>query len=236
MRKELITALATVLTSTMVTIPVQAARPNMDSTQQPFDPNATALPVGWTQEDANVNVGPIEEDTAIMDAFGGVDKYHASFEIVTPEYFKSVYADVAKTLQSQVDTTSRETIINSVAVAVNNHFTKDFNVVHNSGLNYGYSTRMSTDYVAEGRIFSSFEPAVLISTMLTANGVVNDIYGNYVDHNGGIVVKTDDGCYISITSYRSGTTSTLVTNAAPAGIWANPMYELDMGAYKEYLK
>lgn len=236
MRKQFITALATVLTSTMVTIPVQAARPNMDSTQQPFDPNATALPVGWTQEDANVNVGPIEEDTAIMYAFGGVDKYHASYEIVTPEYFKSVYADVAKTLQPLVDTTSRETIINSVAVAVNNHFTKDFNVVAHSGLYYGYSMRMYTDYVAEGRIFSSYEPSVLISTMLTANGVSNTIHGNYVNHNGGITVETDDGYYISMFLYRLGTVDALVKTTPPEGMNDISMHEIDMGAYEAYLR
>lgn len=236
MRKEFITALATVLTSTMVTIPVQAARPNMDSTQQPFDLNATALPVGWTQEDANVNVGPIEEDTAIMDAFGGVDKYHASYEIVTPEYFKSVYADVAKTLQPEVDTTNRETIINSVALAVNNHFTKDFNVVMNTGLFYDYSTRMFTDYVAEGRMFSSYSPAVLVSTMLTANGITNDLYSNYVNHNAGTTVVTDDGYYISIGLYRVGTVDALVKTEAPAGIYNEPIYKMNMGAYKDYLK
>lgn len=236
MKKELITALATMLTSTMVTIPAHAARPNMDSTQQLFDPNATIVPVGWTQEDANISVGPIEENTAIMDVFGGVDKYHASFEIVTPEYFKATYAEVAKTLQSQVDTTSKETIMLSVATAVNNHFSKDFNVVRTAGLNYGYSTRIHTDYLAEGRIFNSYAPAVLISTMLTANGIPNDIYDNYVDHNGGVTVKTDDGHYICITLYRTGVMKSLVETNAPAGMSNTPMYELDMGAYKDYLK
>lgn len=236
MRKELIAALVAVLTSTMVTISAQAARPDMDSTPQPFDPNVTAVPVGWTEEEAYDDVLPIEEDTAIMDAYGGVEKYRASFEIVTPEYFKSVYKDVAKSLQGQVDTTNTETIINSVAVAVNNHFTKDFNAVHNAGLNYGYSTRMHTDYLAEGRIFSSYAPAVLISTMLTANGISNDIYDNYIDHNGGVTVKTDDDHYICITLYRTGAMKNLVETTAPSGMSDTPMYELDMGAYKEYLK
>lgn len=236
MRKQLVTALATALTSSMIAIPVEAARPNMNSTQQPWDPNATAVPVGWTEEDANVNAGPIEEDTAIMDAFGGVEKYRASYEIVTPEYFKSVYAEVAKTLQPQVDTTNTETIINSVATAVNNHFTKDFNVVAHSGLYYDYSTRMSTDYVAEGRVFSSYEPSVLVSTMLTANGVPNAIYGNYVDHNGGVTVKTEDGHYISVFLYRLGIVDSLVETNPPQGMEDVSMDKINMGAYEDYLK
>ncbi len=236
MRKSLITVMTTMCMSLLIAIPVQAARPDMNSTPQPFDPSVEALPVGWTEEDANVNVGPIEEDTAIMDAFGGVDKYHASYEIVTPEYFKSVYADVAKTLQPQVDTTNRETIINSVAVAVNNHFTKDFNVAMNTGLFYDYSTRMHTDYVGEGRMFSSYSPAVLISTMLTANGITNDLYSNYVNHNAGTTVVTDDGYYISIGLYRVGIVDALVKREAPAGIYSEPVHEMNMGAYKEYLK
>lgn len=235
MKKELITALATALTSTMVTIPAHAARPDMSSSQQPFDPNATAVPVGWSQEEANTSVGPIEEDSAIMDAFGGVERYRASYEIVTPEYFKSVYSEVAKSLQAQVDTTSRDTIMLSVATAVNNHFTKDFNAAHNAGLSYGYTTRIQTDYLAEGRIFSSFAPAVLIRTMLSANGISSELYGNYLDHNGGITVKTDDGHYISITLYRSGKMSNLVDTVAPAGMSDWTMSELDMGAYKDYL-
>lgn len=236
MRKQFITALATVLTSSMIAIPVEAARPDMNSTQQPWDPSAIALPVGWTEEDANVNAGPIEEDTAIMDAFGGVEKYRASYEIVTPEYFKSVYAEVAKSLQPQVDTTNSETIINSVATAVNNHFTKDFNVVAHSGLLYGYGCRMFTDYVAEGRVFSSYEPSVLVSTMLTANGIANDIHGNYVDHNGGITVKTEDGHYISVFLYRLGTVDSLVETNPPQGMEDVPMDKINMGAYEAYLK
>lgn len=236
MRKQFITALATVLTSSMIAIPAEAARPDINAPNTPWDPSATALPVGWTEEDANVNAGPIEEDTAIMDAFGGVEKYRASYEIVTPEYFKSVYSEVAKTLQPQVDTTNTETIINSVATAVNNHFTKDFNVVAHSGLNYSYTSRMQTDYLAEGRIFSSYAPAVLVSTMLTANGISNDIYGNYVDHTGGITVKTDDGHYISIFLYRLGVVDSLVETTPPEGMNDTPMYEIDMGAYEAYLK
>ena len=235
MRKELIAALAAVLTSTMVTISAQAARPDMDSIPQPFDPNVTAVPVGWTEEEAYDDVLPIEEDTAIMDAFGGVEKYRASYEIVTPEYFKSVYAEVAKSLQSQVDTSNRDTIMLSVATAVNNHFTKDFNVAHNAGLNYGYTTRIQTDYLAEGRIFSSYAPAVLVRTMLSANGISSELYGNYLDHNGGITVKTDEEHYISITLYRSGKMDNLVDTTAPSGISDWTMSELDMGAYKDYL-
>ena len=236
MRKELITALATVLTSTMVTIPVQAARPDVNAPNTPFDPNADIVPVGWTQEDANVNIGPIEEDTAIMDVFGGVDKYHASFEIVTPEYFKSVYTDVAKTLQAQVDTTSRETIISSAAQAVNSHFSADFSAASKAGLNYGYTTRAYTDYVAEGRMHNSYEPAVLLSFILEANGVHNDLYANYLHHNDGVTVKTDDGFYISIGLYKTKQCDALVTSTAPAGIYTEPFHTMDMGAYKEYLK
>lgn len=236
MKKELITALATVLTSTMVTIPAHAARPDTNAAGIPWDPNVDSVPVGWTQEDADVNVGPIEEDTAIMDAYGGVEKYRASFEIVTPEYFKSVYGDVAKSLQSQVDTTNTETIINSIAVAVNNHFTKDFSVAIHTGIYHAYGTRAYTDYVAEGRLHNSYEPAVLVSTMLNANGIPNDIYNNYVYYDEGIVVKTDDGHYICVELYRLGKSDVLVTTNPPAGMYDTPMYEDCMGVYKEYLK
>lgn len=236
MKKELITALATVLTSTMVTIPAHAARPDTNAAGIPWDPNADSVPVGWTQEDANVNVGPIEEDSAIMDAYGGVDRYHASFEIVTPEYFKSVYGDVAKSLQGQVDTTNTDTIINSVAVAVNNHFSKDFSVAVHAGIYHGYGTRAYTDYVAEGRLHNSYEPAVLVSTMLTANGVINDIYDNYVYNTDGIVVKTNDGHYICVGLYHVGKSDALVTTNPPAGIYDTPMHETCLEAYKEYLK
>lgn len=221
--------------SLLIAIPAQAASPDLNSTPQPFDPSEEALPVGWTEEDANVNVGPIEEDTAIMDAFGGVDKYRASYEIVTPEYFKSVYAEVAKSLQDQVDTTNTETIINSVAVAVNNHFTKDFSVAINAGLYYDYSTRMYTDYVAEGRLFGSYPAAVLVSTMLTANGIENELYSNYVNHNAGITVKTTSGHYISIGLYRVGLVDSLVKTEAPAGMYNEPFNKMNMGAYEDFL-
>lgn len=236
MRKELITALATVLTSTMVTIPVQAARPNMDSTQQPFDPNATAVPVGWTQEEADINVGPIEEDTAIMDAFGGVDKYRASYEVVTPEYFRQKYSDIVTILQEKVDTTSTDTIIASAAAAVNDHFTKDFSVVIPSGLNYGYITRVCTDYLSEGRMFSSYEPAVLLSFILKANNVPNDVYANYIHANDGFTVKTESGKYISVGLFKTQVANSLVADNAPEGIWQNPFYTTDMGAYEDYIK
>lgn len=235
MKKELITALATVLTSTMVTIPVHAARPDTSAPGIPWDPNANAVPVGWTEED-NVAAGPIEEDSAIMDAFGGVERYRAAYEIVTPEYFKSVYSDVAKTLQAQVDTTNTDTIINSVAVAVNNHFSKDFNVIRNSGLNFAYGTRALVDYVPEGRMYGSYDPAVLVSTMLTANGVENDVYANYVYTPEGMTVKTATGYYVTVGLYKAGKSTTLVSNSAPEGIWDHPLYEDYMGVYKEYLK
>lgn len=235
MKKELITALATVLTSTMVTIPVHAARPDTSAPGIPWDPNANVVPVGWTEED-NVAVVPIEEDSAIMDAFGGVERYRAAYEIVTPEYFKSVYSDVAKTLQAQVDTTNTDTIINSVAVAVNNHFSKDFNVIRNSGLNFAYGTRALVDYVPEGRMYGSYEPAVLVSTMLTANGVENDVYDNYVYSTEGMTVKTATGYYVTVGLYKAGKSTTLVSNSAPEGIWDHPLYEDCRGAYKEYLK
>ena len=235
MKKELITALATVLTSTMVTIPVHAARPDTSAPGIPWDPNANAVPVGWTEED-NVAVGPIEEDSAIMDAFGGVERYRAAYEIVTPEYFKSVYSDVAKTLQALGYTTNTDTIINSVAVAVNNHFSKDFNVIRNSGLNFAYGTRALVDYVPEGRMYGSYEPAVLVSTMLTANGVENDVYDNYVYSTEGMTVKTATGYYVTVGLYKAGKSTTLVSNSAPEGIWDHPLYEDYMGVYKEYLK
>lgn len=235
MKKELITALATVLTSTMVTIPVHAASPDTSAPGIPWDPNANVVPVGWTEED-NVAVGSIEEDSAIMDAFGGVERYRAAYEIVTPEYFKSVYSDVAKTLQAQVDTTNTDTIINSVAVAVNNHFSKDFNVIRNSGLNFAYGTRALVDYVPEGRMYGSYEPAVLVSTMLTANGVENDVYDNYVYSTEGMTVKTATGYYVTVGLYKAGKSTTLVSNSAPEGIWDHPLYEDYMGVYKEYLK
>lgn len=235
MKKELITALATVLTSTMVTIPVHAARPDTSAPGIPWDPNANAVPVGWTEED-NVAVVPIEEDSAIMDAFGGVERYRAAYEIVTPEYFKSVYSDVAKALQAQVDTTNTDTIINSVAVAVNNHFSKDFNVIRNSGLNFAYGTRALVDYVPEGRMYGSYDPAVLVSTMLTANGVENDVYDNYVYSTEGMTVKTATGYYVTVGLYKAGKSATLVSNSAPEGIQDHPLYEDYMGVYKEYLK
>ncbi|WP_321007764.1 hypothetical protein [Hungatella effluvii] len=236
MRKSLFTVMTTMCMSLLIAIPVQAARPDLNSTPQPFDPSVEALPVGWTEEDANTEVLPIEEDAAIMEAFGGVEKYRASYEVVTPEYFKSVYAEVAKTLQPQIDTTNNDTIVNSVAVAVNNHFTKDFSVAINAGLFYDYSTRMFTDYVAEGRLFGSYPAAVLVSTMLTANGISNDIYDNYVNHNAGVIVVTEDGYYISIGLYRVGTVDALVKTEAPAGIYNEPIYKMNMGAYKDYLK
>lgn len=232
MKKELITALVTVLTSTMVTIPARAATP--------AEGNACGAPSGLPSEitsgcavgyENEVDPGDITQDTALMNAFGGVDKYYASFERVTPEYFKQKYAEAAEVLKPQIVTTTTESITTSAISAVSKHFTC-------SWADLGYQNycapdqRIFTDYLTTGRMFSGFEPAVLLHTILDSYGIDNDIWD-----------ATSDlaSCYVSITT--GGTTQyvafggkeVIVYTTTPVDLSTTRWADEYLGAYKDFI-
>lgn len=231
MRKELITVFATILTSTMIVIPVQAATPAEGDVSGGF--------IGLPREATGINEaigleendpGDVTEDKEIMDAFGGVDKYYASHEHVTPEYFKQKYAEAAESLKEKIDTTSTDTIISSAITAVNNHFTTRWSEL---GYNdrYAFRERMFTDYLMTGRLFSGFEPAVLLHTILDSYDIENDLWDGYSD---------DYTCYVSIpmdsfTRYVAfGGPEMLMYDMTPTDLYSERFVEMYPETY-EYL-
>lgn len=237
MKKELITALATVLTSTVVTIPIQAATPAEGRASGAFIgiPGELGAQVQaeyvLSEEHANEeDPGDITQDTALMNAFGGVDKYYASFERVTPEYFKQKYGEVAETLKARIDTTSTETIIATAVNAVNAHFTCTWGELGYQSF-CAFDQRMYTDYLTTGRMFNGYEPAVLFHTLLDAYGIDNDVWTFAGDSaNYCVVVRTGGG-----TKYVSFGTRTITYDTTPINLNPNRLAEDYMGAYKDFL-
>ena len=237
MKKELITALATVLTSTMVTIPIQAATPAEGRASGAFIgiPGELGAQVqaeyALSGEHTNEeDPGDITQDTALMNAFGGVDKYYASFERVTPEYFKQKYGEVAETLKSRVDTTSTETIVTTAVTAVNTHFTCTWGELGYQSF-CAFDQRMYTDYLTTGRMFSGYEPAVLLHTLLDTYGVDNDVWGFAGDSTNYCVAVSVNGGV----KYISFGTQTITYDTTPINLNPNRLAEDYMGAYKDYL-
>ena len=178
MRKRFITALATVLTSSMIAIPVEAGNANWDTGG--YVPLRPSEHEQWEEEYTQFvnpeDAGSIEDNKPLMDAYGGYDKYLASFEYVTPEYFKQKYAEVAELLQPKIDTSSQLSILNSAVAAVDAHFTRTFSELGEVGTFHAYNQRSRTDWVANGIAGSGCEPATLLHTILARNGVTNTIY------------------------------------------------------------
>lgn len=233
MRKELIIALATVLTSTMVTIPVQAATPaEGDAAAGAIKGRPSEIEygcaVGFENEE---DPGDITEDKILMDAFGGVDKYNASFERITPEYFKQKYGEVAESLKDKIDTTTADTIITSATSAVNNHFTSGWGEL---GLvsYYAFDQRMYTDYLATGRCFNGYEPAVLLHTILDSQEIENDIW---FAENDSVTVyvaipMTDCTRYVAFSGPEM-----LIYDTVPTGLYTDRFADMYMGAYKDFI-
>lgn len=236
MRKELITALATVLTSTMVTIPVQAATPaegrasggfigipgELGSTTQ-----TTASVVSGEESDP----GDIEDNKELMDAFGGVDKYRASYEQVTPTYFKQKYAEAAEFLKDKIDTTSVDTIISSATSAVNNHFSTKWTALGLVDF-YAFDQRIYTDYLLTGRCFNGYEPAMLLHTILNSYGIENDLWNGETDSYTIYVAIPQNG-YTSYVAF--GGTDMLVYDTAPTGLCSVRLADMYVGAYRDFI-
>lgn len=228
MRKEFITALATVLTSTMVTIPIQAGNADWDTGGYvPSRPSEIGHAV---VEETYDDAGSIEDNKALMDAYGGYDKYLASFEVVTPEYFKQKYNEVAESLQPKIDTSSQAAIFTSAVKAVDEHYTRTFSQYGGVGTVYAYDQRMNTDYVASGIAHSGIQPATLLHTILNKNGISNTI------HRG-----TSNGWTVYIMAtvggevrYSSSDTFEVKVIDAPGDMEAQSVGEILMGAYAEY--
>lgn len=229
MKKELITTLAIVLTSTMVTIPARAGTPAEGNAAGPsLRPSevTTGCAVGFENE---ADPGDVIENKEKMDAYGGVDKYYASFERVTPEYFKQKYAEAAEPLKAKIDTTSTETIVSSAIGAVNNHFTTYWVGFYED---YAFDQKMSTDYLNIGRKFSGFEPAVLLHTLLDAYGISNDVWRSS---------STGYTFYASVT-YNGKTQyvdfvgdAAIIYDTAPIDLYPERFAEMYMGAYKDFI-
>ncbi len=233
MRKELITALATVLTSTMVTIPVQAARADWDTGG--YTPDRPADHGQWEEEYTQfVNpeeAGAIETDAVIMEAFGGIEKYYASYEQVTPEYFKQKYAEVAQLLKDKVDLSNTDSIVTSSLAAVNGHFSSCWSDLGFHG-SYAYDQRMNTDYLLSGRRFSGYEPAVLLQTLLTEEGITSHIYTIYNnDYALCLTVDKPEGtAYIVF-----GIGDAVVSTDKPVDMNIERLADMYMGAYKDFV-
>lgn len=77
MRKQFITALAAVLTSSMIAIPVEAGNANWDTGG--YVPPRPSEHKQWeevyTQFVNPENAGSIEDNKPLMDAYGGYDRY-----------------------------------------------------------------------------------------------------------------------------------------------------------------
>ncbi|MCI6138428.1 hypothetical protein [Clostridium sp.] len=229
MRKQLITALATVLTSSMIAIPAEAGNANWDTGG--YVP-PTPSEVGRTVvEETYDDAGSIEDNKPLMDAYGGYDKYLASFEVVTPEYFKQKYAEVAELLQPNIDTSSQLSIWYSAIAAVDGHFTRTFSELGEVGTYHSYNQRANTDYVADGIAGSGYEPATLLHTILTRNGVTNAVYRSTANGWTHYVKASVDGkdCYA-----ESNTFEVKVVADVPSDMDKESLSEILMGAYAQY--
>lgn len=236
MKKELITALATVLTSTMVTIPIQAATPAEGRASGGFIGIPGDLGAQTTeatlQSGQETDPGDITENKALMDAFGGVDKYYASYEQVTPEYFKQKYAEAAELLKDKIDNTNADTIISSAVTAVNSHFNTRWSALGFHEF-YSFDQRIYTDYLNTGRMFNGFEPCVLLKTLLKTRGIE------------GVVVRSNSDSYMYYLSINVGGKhqyvafggeSAIVYDTTPIDISTQTLSDMYMGAYKEFLE
>lgn len=229
MRKQFITALATVLTSSMIAIPAEAGNANWDTGGYvpPTPSEVGRAVVEETYDDA----GSIEDNKPLMDAYGGYDKYLASFEVVTPEYFKQKYAEVAELLQPKIDTSSQLSIWYSAIAAVDGHFTRTFSELGEVGTYHSYNQRANTDYVADGIAGSGYEPATLLHTILTRNGVTNAVYRSTANGWTHYVKASVDGkdCYA-----ESNTFEVKVVADVPSDMDKESLSEILMGAYAQY--
>lgn len=229
MRKELITALATVLTSSMIAIPAEAGNANWDTggyvPPRPSEIGRAA--VEETYDDA----GSIEDNKPLMDAYGGYDKYLASFEYVTPEYFKQKYAEVAELLQPKIDTSSQLSIWNSAIAAVDAHFTRTFSQYGGVGAVYAYNQRASTDYIVNGIAGSGYEPATLLHTILTRNGLTNTTHRSTANGWTHYVKAVVDGTerYAESDAFEMK-----AVDGVPSDIDEKSDSEILMGAYADY--
>lgn len=228
MKKELITALATVLTSTMIAIPTQAGNADWDTGgYTPSRPSEIGQAV---VEETYDDAGGIEDNKALMDAYGGVDKYYASYEGVTPEYFKQKYAEAAEMLQPKIDTSSQSAIFSSAVKAVDEHFTRTFSQYGGVGMVYAYDQRMITDYVTEGITSTGIVPATLLHTILQKNGVFNSIHRCTSNDWSDYVVATVDGteCYVLSDTFE------VKAVERPSDMETESIGEILMGAYADY--
>lgn len=229
MRKQFVTALATVLTSSMIAIPAEAGNANWDTGGYvpPTPSEVGRAVVEETYDDA----GSIEDNKPLMDAYGGYDKYLASFEVVTPEYFKQKYAEVAELLQPKIDTSSQLSIWYSAIAAVDGHFTRTFSELGEVGTYHSYNQRTNTDYVADGIAGSGYEPATLLHTILTRNGVTNAVYRSTANGWTHYVKASVDGkdCYA-----ESNTFEVKVVADVPSDMDKESLSEILMGAYAQY--
>lgn len=233
MRKQFITALATVLTSSMIAIPVEAGNANWDTGG--YIPPRPSEHEQWEEEYTQFvnpeDAGSIEDNKPLMDAFGGYDKYLASFEYVTPEYFKQKYAEVAELLQPKIDTSSQLSIWNSAIAAVDAHFTRTFSQYGGVGAHYAYNQRASTDYIANGIAGSGYEPATLLHTILTRNGLTNTTHRSTANGWTHYVKAVVDG---TERYAESDTFEMKAVDGVPSDMDEKSDSEILMGAYADY--
>lgn len=235
MKKELIIALATVLTSTMVTIPAHAGTPAEGNASGGFIGIPGDLGAQTTeatlQSGQEADPGDITENKALMDAFGGIDKYYASYERVTPEYFKQKYAEAAELLKDKIDNSSDEAVVSSAVTAVTNHFTSRWSEFGFKAY-YSFNQRMRTDYLTTGRMFGGFEPAMLLHTIMKQHGISSDIWSGELDSYTAYVQVTVNGT----TKYVAfGGTDTVIYNTVPVGLRTDRLADMYMGAYKDFI-
>lgn len=233
MRKELITALATVLIATTVAIPVQAARADWDTGG--YTPDRPADHGQWEEEYTQfVNpeeAGAVETDAAIMEAFGGKEKYYASYEQVSSEYFKEKYADAANLIKDKVDMTDDNTVITTALNAVNEHFSSRWSSLGYAGY-YSFDQRMYTDYLSTGRCFSGYEPAVLYQTILNSHGISNSIH-RMLDNDYAycVVIQSSSKIYYVV----FGEATAQMNTVAPDNLNQERLADMYMGAYKDFI-
>lgn len=232
MRKQFVTALATVLTSSMIAIPVEAGNANWDTGG--YVPPRPSEHKQWeevyTQFVNPENAGSIEDNKPLMDAYGGYDRYLASFEVVTPEYFKQKYDEVAELLQPKIDTSSPLSIWNSAIAAVDGHFTKTFSELGEVGTHHSYDQRFHTDYIADGIAGSGCGPATLLHTILARNGITNTIYRSTANSWTDYVKASVNGedCYAESNTFE---VKVVDGETSPIG---DALTEILMGAYSDY--
>lgn len=228
MRKELITALATVLIATTVAIPVQAGNADWDTGG--YVPPTPSEVGAMIVEDDLPDAGAISDNTALMEAYGGYERYLASFEQVTSEYFKQKYAEVAEILQPKIDISSQLAIFNSAVKAVDEHYTRTFSELGEVGTFHAFDNRVYADYVADGIAGTGVEPATLLHTILTRNGVTNTIYRSTADNWTTYVEAVVDG----INYYVESNTFDVKVIQQPSTMESEPLIEILYGMYAEY--